>query len=83
MTLPTPSNHHPRPPREVWPLLATIGATELAMAGIILWFSAPTVAPAALAGLGIGVCSVAMLVLALRLIGKLTTPTVRADSRAS
>ncbi len=77
------TNGRPHPPREVWPLLVTIGVTELTMAGIIFWFSAPTVAPAALAGLGIGTGSVAMLALVLWLTGKLAapTPTVHAGSR--
>lgn|SRR6476469_5254459 len=79
-----PSGRHAGPPREVWPLLATIGVTELTMGGVILWFSAPSVAPMAITGLGLGLAGTVALALLLRLFGRLIAPrpTPHAGSRA-
>lgn len=69
-----PASHRRRLPPEVWPLLGTIGTTELIAAGAIAWFSAPAVAPAAITGLGVGAAGVGVLALALRSFGRLTAP---------
>lgn len=69
-----PSSHRRRLGREVWPLLGTIGTTELIAAGAIAWFSTPAVAPAAITGLGVGAAGVGALALALRVLGRLTAP---------
>jgi hypothetical protein len=38
-------SHGPKtPPREVWPLLATIGTTLIVMMVVIFWHAAPAVA---------------------------------------